>query len=134
HRLTDAIELLAEEGYQSVAITLDAGALDPFEDPHTLTRQIKTVRKMLDRRGLSRVVETGARYLLNPRLKHDPTLMDRDPARRAVRIAFLRLALDLAADLGAEAVSFWSGILRDEIGPNAAMDRLVAGIGPVLAH
>ena len=80
HRLTDAIELLAEEGYQSVAITLDAGALDPFEDPHTLTRQIKTVRTMLDRCGLSRVVETGARFLLNPRLKHDPTLMDPDPA------------------------------------------------------
>ena len=44
------------------------------------------VRSALDARGLSRVVETGARYLLNPRKKHDPTLMDPDPARRALYI------------------------------------------------
>src|SRR4029078_11583537 len=124
HRLTDAIELLAEEGYQSVAITLDAGALDPFEDPHTLTRQIKTVRKMLDRRGLSRVVETGARFLLNPRLKHDPTLMDPDPARRAIRLDFLRRAIALAVLLGAEAVSFWSGRAPACVGEEQGMDRL----------
>ena len=41
HRLTDAIELLADEGYQSVAITLDAGALDPYEDPAILARQVR---------------------------------------------------------------------------------------------
>ena len=33
HRLVDAIHLLADAGYQSVAITLDAGALDPYDDP-----------------------------------------------------------------------------------------------------
>ena len=33
HRLLDAIELLADEGFSSVAITLDAGALDPYEEP-----------------------------------------------------------------------------------------------------
>jgi L-ribulose-5-phosphate 3-epimerase len=38
HRLVDAIELLADLGYQSIAITLDAGALDPYDDPHTLVR------------------------------------------------------------------------------------------------
>jgi len=85
HRLTDAIELLAEEGYQSVAITLDAGALDPYDDPSSLAQQVPIVRSALDRCGMARVVETGARYLLNPRLKHDPTLMDPDPRRREVR-------------------------------------------------
>ena len=37
------------------------------------------VRTALDPRGMARVIETGARYLLNPRVKHDPTLMDPDP-------------------------------------------------------
>src|SRR3982750_1097918 len=103
HRLLDAIDRLADEGYESVAITLDAGALDPYEEPTALARQVGAVRSALDARGLARVVETGARYLLNPRAKHDPTLMDADPARRAVRIDFLRRAIDLAGELGAEA-------------------------------
>src|SRR4051794_26460256 len=101
HRLTDAIELLADEGYQSVALTLDAGALDPYEDASVLSRQVAVVRSCLDRRGMARVVETGARYILNPRLKHDPTLLDPDPARRAVRADFLCRAIDVARELGA---------------------------------
>src|SRR6478735_7399848 len=96
HRLTDAIDLLADEGFRSVALTLDAGALDPYDDPSNLARQVATVRAALDRRGLARVVETGARFLLNPRMKHDPTLMDPDPARRALRVDFLIRSVDLA--------------------------------------
>ena len=132
HRLIDAIHLLADEGYRSVAITLDAGALDPYADPDALRQQLQAVRGHLDNAGLARVVETGARYLLNPRRKHDPTLMDPRPDRRAVRVDFLGRAIDLAADLGAEAVSFWSGALDDPIGEDEAMERLVQGLRPVI--
>ncbi len=134
HRLPDAIALLADEGFESVAITLDAGALDPYQDPSELAREIRTVRECLDRAGLRRVVETGARYLLNPRLKHDPTLMDPDPSRRDLRIDFLRRAIGVARELEAECVSFWSGRLPDAIAADAALDRLTSAIGPVLEH
>ncbi len=134
HRLLDAIELLADEGYASVAITLDAGALDPFDDPAHLARQVREVRSALDRRGLARVVETGARYLLNPRLKHDPTLMDPDPARRGLRVDFLRRSIDLASELGAEAVSFWSGASPAAVGEDQGLDRLTGALRPVLDH
>jgi L-ribulose-5-phosphate 3-epimerase len=134
HRLVDAIDFLADLGYQSVAITLDAGALDPYDDPQILTRQIAHVRSALDRRGLSRVVETGARYLLNPRIKHDPTLMDPDPARRAVRSDFLHRAIDLAQALGANAVSLWSGRAPDATLESHGLDRLTEGLRPLLAH
>ena len=134
HRLLDAIELLAYEGYSSVAITLDAGALDPYDDPASLARQVHHVRSALDRRGLARVVETGARYLLNPRLKHDPTLMDPDPSRRDRRVDFLRRSIDLAAALGAEAVSFWSGKSTTPVGEDEGVARLVEALGPVLLH
>ncbi len=134
HRLTDAIDLLADEGYQSVAITLDAGALDPYDDPATLARQLAAVRSCLDRRGLSRVVETGARYLLNPRLKHDPTLMDPDPERRAIRADFLCRAIDIARTLDAECVSLWSGQLGESIPHEQALDRLTDALQSVLRH
>jgi L-ribulose-5-phosphate 3-epimerase len=134
HRPLDAIALLADEGYQGVALTLDAGALDPYEAPPALDRQVFAVRKALDRRGLSRVVETGARFLLNPRKKHDPTLMDPDPSRRALRVDFLRRAIDLAARLDAQAVSFWSGVVPDPVSEDEGLDRLVEALQPVLAH
>lgn len=134
HRLTDAITLLAELGYQSAAITLDAGALDPFQDPIELARQAVLVRSTLEKHNLSCVVETGARYLLNPWVKHDPTLMDPDPVRRQVRADFLCRAIDIARQLGAECVSFWSGKLADAIAEEPAMRRLAEALVPVLAH
>ena len=134
HRLVDAIELLADEGYESVAITLDAGALDPYDEPATLARQIAAVRSALDRRNLSRVIETGARYLLNPRVKHDPTLMDPDPARRAVRADFLHRAIHVGEALGAEAISLWSGRAGEPINEDALMQRLAGELRPLLDH
>jgi L-ribulose-5-phosphate 3-epimerase len=134
HRLVEAIDLLAEEGYESVAITLDAGALDPFDEPQNLARQVRAVRSALDRHGMARVVETGARYLLNPRKKHDPTLMDPNPARREVRLDFLRRAIDLAKTLDAECVSLWSGRAIDSSDDDAMMDRLARALEPLLHH
>jgi sugar phosphate isomerase/epimerase len=80
------------------------------------------------------VIETGARYLLNPLLKHDPTLMDPDPVRRQVRIDFLCRAIVIAKRLEAECLSLWSGRLPDPIGEDEAVDRLTGAIAPVLAH
>ncbi len=134
HRVLDAIELLADEGYSSVAITLDAGALDPYEEPAFLARQVHQIRSALDRRGLVCVVETGARYLLNPRLKHDPTLMDPDPSRRDRRVNFLRRSIDLASTLGAEAVSFWSGKAPSQVGEDEGLAHLADALRPVLQH
>ena len=63
HRLLDAIDLLGDEGYESVALTLEAGALDPYQDAVDLDKQVAAVVDRLDRRGLTRVVETGAPIL-----------------------------------------------------------------------
>ena len=134
HRLSDAIRLLADEGYSSVALTMEVGGLDPFDEHTTYRDKVATVRSLLDSLGLGRVVETGARYLLNPRKKHDPTLMDPDPKRRAVRVDFLCRAIDLATELEADAVSFWSGILPDNVTQDAALDRLVGALAPVISH
>jgi sugar phosphate isomerase/epimerase len=80
------------------------------------------------------VIETGARFLLNPQLKHEPTLVSPDEAGRVRRIDFLRQAIDLAAAFDAECVSIWSGRIHDGAGDVEAMRRLVMGLTEVLHY
>lgn len=103
HRLEDAIDIIAELGYQCVALTLDVHHADPFEHE---TAWFRSLAERLRRHKLSCVVETGARFLLNPRLKHRPTLLDNDPR---LRVQFLNKAIEIAETLGAAVVSLWSG-------------------------
>ena len=53
-------------------------------------REPRRLRRRLDALGLGSVIETGARFLLDPRAKHEPTLVTRDPEGRARRVAFLQ--------------------------------------------
>jgi sugar phosphate isomerase/epimerase len=107
HRLADALNILADIGYQSVAITLDHHALNPFDD--SLAAGIREVQDILRQRNLCCVIETGARFLLDPLRKHQPSLLSSDESQRRRRIDFLRRATEIAVELEAEAVSFWSG-------------------------
>jgi sugar phosphate isomerase/epimerase len=125
HRLEDTLAILSKLGYQSVALTLDYHALNPY-DPD-LPRQIGEVRDLLEQGALHSVVETGARFLLDPRQKHQPTLVSAAASERARRLDFLRRAVDIARALGCDAVSLWSGAAQDDPGPDMLMDRLVAG-------
>jgi sugar phosphate isomerase/epimerase len=127
HRLTDALAVLADLGYEGVALTLDHDHLDPYAPD--LLRRVDAVARELDRRRLAVVVETGARYLLDPWRKHWPTLLG---SGRDRRVNLLRLAVQVAADLGAEAVSFWSGIRPDDVPEARAWDNLVGGCAAVI--
>lgn len=125
HRLEDAIRILADLGYQSIAITLDYHALNPYGAD--CDRELGCTSRLLHRLGLSCVIETGARFLLDPYQKHQPTLLSSDPARRKQRLDFLRQAVQMAAQLPAAAVSFWSGAPEGEEPADVLMDRLVDG-------
>ncbi len=109
HRLCDALQLLADHGYESVALTLDVQHLDPFV---ATSAEVAAVAKTLDRLGLEVIIETGARFLLDPAHKHEPTLMTREPGARARRLDFYSRAASIGQDLGAKVLSFWSGIDR----------------------
>jgi sugar phosphate isomerase/epimerase len=123
HRLEDALAVLAGLGYEGVALTLDHHALNPF-DP-LLFEQLPRVRDLLRAYRLRAVVETGARFLLDARRKHQPTLLDPDPAMREYRREFIRRAAYIAAALGAPVVSFWSGTPVDDAPTAVLMERLV---------
>ncbi|MDG5801174.1 sugar phosphate isomerase/epimerase [Streptomyces ossamyceticus] len=132
HRLDDAIRVLADLGYRGVSLTLDHHHLDPFAPD--LTHRVDSVRRALDDAGLDVVVETGARYLLDPWRKHRPTLLCGEDEGRELRIELLRRAVDIASGLGAEAVHLWSGTAPEGVGEERAWRRLVDGCGEILAH
>ncbi|RFC71314.1 sugar phosphate isomerase/epimerase family protein [Streptomyces sp. AcE210] len=129
-RLEDALAVLADLGYDGVGLTLDHMHLDPLvPDLPTRTRQ---VARVLDRHGLGVTVETGARYVLDPRRKHGPSLLDPDPDARAARTRLLIRAVQVAADLGAHAVHCFSGIIPDGTDDGTAWKRLADALAPVL--
>ncbi len=132
HDPLEAIALLAEIGYQSVAITLDHGPLNPLAEG--FRANLQELKETLRRHNLRSVIETGARFLLDPRVKHEPTLMTADPAGRGRRSDFLRRAIDAASYLESDCVSLWSGILRDKASDEQALERLAESLRPVLRH
>jgi sugar phosphate isomerase/epimerase len=132
HNLIEAIEVLAEIGYESVAITLDHHSLNPYSAD--LAEELIGVADRLRRYGMRSVIETGARYLLDPRAKHEPTLLTADHEARERRIDFLRRAICIAAALESDCVSLWSGVLREAISQEAAMDRMTNALGPVIDY
>ncbi|MER7107761.1 sugar phosphate isomerase/epimerase family protein [Streptomyces sp. NPDC000229] len=132
-RLDDALALLADLGYDGVGLTLDHMHLDPLA-PDLAARTARVARRLGDL-GLGVTVETGARYVLDPRRKHGPSLLDPEPDGRAARTRLLALAVRVAADLGAHAVHCFSGTAPDDIPPTdttTAWKRLEESLTPVL--
>ena len=59
---------------------------------------------------------------MDPRAKHEPTLVTPSADGRARRLDFLRRCCDLAGVLGAEAVSFWAGVPQHGGRPRRGVD------------
>lgn len=123
---------MAEIGYRSVAITVDHNCLDPFSDQ--LPAELRRMCKLLERLKMTSVIETGARFLLDPRRKHEPTLVSHTADERAVRVDFLKRCVQIAKELKADAVSFWSGTVRDGASDDDAYRRLSEGCRQVLDY
>jgi len=132
HRLGDAIALIADAGYDGVALTLDHHHLDPLAE--NWVARTEALARDLRARGLGCVIETGARFLLDPRRKHEPTLLSPTAEGRARRVAFLHRALDVANVLGAEAMSFWAGVPLSGVDRGDTGGWLLEGIAAVLDH
>ena len=123
------MRLLADTGYDGVALTLDHVHFDP--DAPSMPARAASLRALLDELGLTCVVETGARFALDPRRKHFPTLLTEG---RGKRVRMLCRAIDVAAELGAPVVSMWSGTAPSNLPPGSAWERLLEGAERVLAH
>ena len=114
HRLADAVSVLSGLGYDGVALTLDHAHLDPIGPG--LAGRVAKAASLFQRHGLDVVIETGGRYVLDPRHKHHPTFVSDEGRER--RIALVSTALRIAPDLGARVVSCWSGVLPPTAAPS----------------
>lgn len=121
HDLNDALEILAETGYRGIALTPDVHHL-PFDDfQHDAIEHYSLVMEQLD---LTCVIESGARFLLNPYHKHQPTLLASAESDRQLRRHLLEDHIDLAHDLQAPVMSLWSGTPLNNDPPDLLMARL----------
>ncbi|MBK8180194.1 MAG: sugar phosphate isomerase/epimerase [Planctomycetes bacterium] len=131
HRPEDALRLLADLGYEGVALTPDVGGLDLYDlDP----RRVGRLRGLAEERGLELSIETGGRFLMDPARKHFPSLLENRAEDRARRVDFYVRSIDLAAELGAELVSLWAGVAPNGVSEAEAWRRLAEGLLPVLDH
>ena len=125
---------MADLGYQSIALTVDHGTLTPFGNTYLADAQAEQIKKRLNETGMRSVIETGARFLLQPRDKHEPTLVSVKQKGRDLRFEFLRHCIDTAANLGSDCVSLWSGRLLEDISDEQAMERLVESLSLVIDY
>jgi L-ribulose-5-phosphate 3-epimerase len=132
HDFREALCIIQALGYRSVALTLDYHALNPFDS--SLAHELPAVRHLLKSLKLRCVIETGARFLLDSRRKHQPTLLSGKPSERGRRLDFLKMAVNIGHALEADAVSFWSGTPVDGASDDVLMERLVEGCRELCDH
>ncbi len=128
HRVEDVGEILAGFGYAGISITPDTFQLNPFDGGLDEARALKP--RLADL-GLAVAVESGARFALDTRRKHWPTLLD-EPADAARRLDHLQRCLDIAVALGAETFSFWSGRAPAGLADDVLLERMCSGATAVL--
>lgn len=133
HSLADAVAIILESGYQSVAVTIERELLDP-PTREGVPGAIKTLERIVAARSTRVTIETGSRFILDARRKHQPTLVSAEAADRERRIEFLCAAIDLAAAISADSVSLWSGTPDDKVKRSVVMDRLCGSLRSVVAH
>ncbi|RME03269.1 MAG: sugar phosphate isomerase/epimerase [Planctomycetota bacterium] len=103
HRLLDALLVLEKIGYNCIALTLDHPHLNPFL---TSKKELLEIKNAIEEKGMKCVIETGARYLLDPFRKHYPTFLSKKYQKR---IDYLKRSIEIAKQLNALCVSFFSG-------------------------
>ncbi len=131
HQPLEALQLLADTGFKGVAITVDHHWLSPKDENRF--EQMGRIKQFLEHSEMVSVIETGARFLLDPHRKHWPTLMHAD-ADSEKRIDYLKYCIDLAVDLGSRCVSIWSGAKPEGLSFQEAMDALVRNLSQVLDY
>ncbi|MCR4317679.1 MAG: sugar phosphate isomerase/epimerase [Planctomycetes bacterium] len=130
HRLEDALRMIADAGYAGASITLDTHHLNPLTSGVLDVRAIELVVEEL---GLEIAMETGARFLLDSKRKHFPTLVTKGDAWLS-RLEYLKRTIDVAERLGAGCVSLWSGVKEPGTSDDEAFEMLAKRLPAIIEY
>jgi len=129
HTLEQAIDLLSCSGYEGIGITLESPHLDPIEAD---AKKLAEIGSRLAAAGLQPAVETGARFALDARRKHWPSMVSDAADDRHRRVQYYQRAVEIAAAIGAPVVSLWSGVAEVGVPRERCLDHLLEALVPVL--
>ncbi|ELY90974.1 sugar phosphate isomerase/epimerase family protein [Natrialba taiwanensis] len=128
YQLEDAIEELADAGYDGVEILLDEPHLYP---PNATEDDIARVRTVLDDNDIA-ISNANAFMLTAIEDFHHPSFIEPDEDYRRERIDYTLAALDTAAELGAPHISIEpGGPIPEEKSREWATDTFVDGLREV---
>ncbi|QLG47989.1 sugar phosphate isomerase/epimerase family protein [Natrinema halophilum] len=129
YHLEDAIEAIADAGYDGVELLFDEPHLYP---PTATDEERERVEKALDWNGIT--VSNGNAFMLTAIEDfHHPSYIEPDQAYRRERIEYTLAALDTAADLGLPYISIEpGGPIPDDRSREWAMDTFVDGLESVI--
>ena len=129
YSLDEAIDLVADAGYQGIEILLDTPHAFP---PDVKDADVARWREKLEARNLA-VSNCNAFMLYGIEGCHRPSWCEKDPERRKLRVEHTRHCLHLAAKLGAPTISTEPGGPIDEgVTREQAADWFEEGIRSVL--
>lgn len=129
HALDAALDLISGAGYQGVTLTLDVHHLNPFAENYEASAE--ALGSELASADLALVVDTGARFLLDPRERFEPTLLSPSEEGRARRLDYLLRAIRVGGICKAEAVTFRAGRVRRNVSQANAGAWLLDGLSKV---
>jgi len=129
HTLTAALDVMAHAGYRAIGLTLGTRHFDPFGADWR--ERAEALAADLRRRGFRIAVETGSPYLLDAFEPFAPSFAAADATART---ALIERAIDIAAIVGAECVSTWSGALPQNVTEDQAWQRLADRLRPLAAR
>ncbi|MDO4574815.1 MAG: sugar phosphate isomerase/epimerase [Planctomycetia bacterium] len=132
HAFPDAVDVLARWGYRAVGITLDHDLLRREGEVFTFRTPPEAMAELLEKHAFRSVVETGARFLLDPFGKHSPNLLHPDPQKRRLRQNYYRAAVTLASVLRSDGVSLWSGAAESDEPEETLFSRLATELRELL--
>jgi sugar phosphate isomerase/epimerase len=128
HCPTDILAVLADLGYDGVALALDHRHLASYaDDPVT---HVTAIVARLDELGLAVVIGTDPFHPVDPPCEPGSTLVGADGGGR--RVDLLCRAVRFAAEIGSPVVSFRSGAGDGRAGLDVSWERLIAGCAAVL--